>query len=343
METNRFAADYGQLPAAYFSLGRITNPAELLRGEALYRALRLCGIAEEENGERASDWELFCSACRATSMLVGHPMRENILRLLKACLPTEEKFDVSDCERLWRDAVAFLSTHAYAPADFLPREKTAWLSDTLELPSCLPPTVKPALLANLLLRDTDGELSAWRQRIRDTVARYARAGGDLAVLRLTRDFSFASPDPYHVGIALRSKRRSSSDEHMLTAQLLRELCEICAKTGMRLLVEADCDASLLSLLDYTERSVGLPSTCIAASDAALRDRLIERMGEAGHNTDLRLAVRLSDAPCAEERQLEWKKLLARYPAGRLCVISAADLRVIADVQAEIVNELGLLF
>lgn len=342
MEHQRFTADYGTLPPQLFSVGSISNPAELLRGEELYGLLRLCGIEEAENGAAASDWELFRSVGRALPMLAGHPMRARILQLLGDRFGIAEVLCEENCERLWRAAVTFAEKHPFRMEDVLPRERTAWLSGTLALPDGLPDAVSPVLCADFFLHTDTVSLTDWSAWIRRTAEEYRAHGGEMILLRLSREFSFIAPDPHHVGLALREKRRSAQSNHLLTAQLVREVCVICRENGMRLLIESACDGAICALLEYVKKSVGFPKLFATASDALTRDRLIECMKDASYS-DVRLAVRLEDLPTKQERAAAWESIAARYPVGRLCVISGADLRMIGGVRKEIAEELARLY
>ena len=225
--------------------------------------------------------------------------------------------------------------------DILPKERTAWLSEALALPDGLPQTVRPTLLANLLLHTEETSLGAWSARIRQAVEDYCARGCELVVLRLARDFSFRTPVPYHVELALRERGRGEETERLLTAQLMRELCTLCRERKLRLLLETDCDGAACELLDYACKSVGLPQLFVTASNAATRDQLIERMADASY-TSVRLAVRLSDLPTRSERAAAWESIAARYPLGRLCVLCAADLRMLEGVREELAGELSRL-
>lgn len=338
MELHRFTADYGTLPAECFLRGYVTNPAEVLRCNEIYGLLRLCGIEASENGAAASDWELFRSVGRALPLLLGHPMRARILQLLGNCFGLREALCEENCESLWRAAVDYAEEHPIRIEDLLPKARTAWLSDALTLPKTLPASIRPALLANLLLAADALPFADWCARIRATVEEYRARGGELVVLRLPREFAFVSPDPYHVGVALREKKGSATSGHLLLSQLMREVCSIARELGMKLLIESACDGSACELLAYASKSVGLPQTFVTASDAATRDRLIDCMKDEAC-PEIYLAVHLKDLPSMGERTEAWKRIAARYPSGRICVVCGADLRMLESVQGEIAEEL----
>ena len=183
----------------------------------------------------------------------------------------------------------------------------------------------------------------WRRMLRDTADVYICAGCDRIVLRLEAPFSFVLPDVYHVDSILQKKKHTAEEREMLTAQLFRELCEICLERNIVLLTELNCDFYPVGqLLEYAERTVGLPQMYLTASTLQTADRLIARMGQ-WHRNSMQLALRLSDYPSAEELRAAYRSVAARYPAGRLGVITAADLRRISAVQSRVNQKIADLF
>jgi len=332
MDFDRYAADYGTLSSSYFGIGRITNASELLRGEELYRLLRLCGIPEKENGARASDWELFRSLCRAYPLLTGHPIRTQISDFLKTHFSVFEPLNEESCARIWHTTVLDLEQRPRNAVDFLGGREVAWLCDTLEMPSSLPDFVKPVLLGNLLLEKRDVTLKQWQNSVRNTVKVYADAGCDRIVLRVGRDFSFSSPSVYQVDRILQKRKLAGEERDLLLTQLLRELCVLCLEKGMTLVLELQCDpAPAEQLLAYVGHTVGLPKTYVSASCLQTADRLIDLMG-AHRQNPMRLAIRLGNFPSDEEVEALCRRICTRYPVGRLLVITAADLRRIFGVR-----------
>ena len=332
MELERFAADYGTLPASFFGVGRVTNVAELLRGEPLYRVLRLCGVPETENGERASDWELFQSLCRAYPLLVGHPMRRELAAFLQLHFSIDEPLCAENAERIWRTTADALEQNVRSGADFLPAERVPWLCGASELPMELPPRVIPVLLVNSLMENRDVTLDGWREQIRDALDAFCAKGCDRLVLRVEPLFAFSSPNPYRVGQLLAKRRTVREEEQMLLAQLVREICAYVATRGMPLSVEVKGElAETARLLEYTEQSVGLPPCLICTDSVSATDAAIDFIARE-HQRPMRLSLRVSDYPSEAELARACACVAARYPFGRLAVITAADLRRLSGVQ-----------
>ena len=89
-------------------------------------------------------------------------------------------------------------------------------------------------------------------------------------------FAFDAPHPYRVGQALQRRERDVRARSLLTAQLLRILCEELTKRNgnLHLLVGSGAGEDAVALLSYLEKSVGLPHTTWSTADAEVRERLL---------------------------------------------------------------------
>ncbi len=325
-----FRADYGQLPRSFFEQGRITNPTELMRCDALYRLLYLCGIQDKYNGEKASDWELFSSFCRAYPLAVGHPL----VRSISECLET--RFSVTmaprepDCMRLWETMVENLEICPCSVTDVLP-SSVGWLCDGVTLPERLPNDLIPVLDGKTLLPVSSVSWEEWSSEIGRTVRLFAQAGCKECVLRLEADFSFCKPNPYTVREALKKRTKSREDLFLLTAQLFRELCSVALEENLVILLETRCSAAAVELLNMVERSVGLPPLFVSAADRWMRDAVIEWMAQP-HQNQIVFAIRHSDVPSERAFSCAVEELSGLYPLGRLCLVSGVDLRQTSRMQ-----------
>lgn len=326
-----FRADYGHISRTFFTQGRITNPAELIRGDALYRLLSLCGADDKQNGASASDWELFSSFCRAYPLAVGHPLARSVAELFRT------RFDITElpCEdnrmRLWNAMVDRLEVCPCVATEVLPSE-VGWLCDGLELPDVLPNRLMPVLDGNLLLHLPVGSRETWCSEIGDTVRSFARSGCRECVLRLDADFSFCKPNLYSVGEALKKKKRTWEDVCLLTAQLFRELCAVASEEDVAILLETHCSHTVTELLDFADQSVGLPNLYVSADDRRTRDAVIDRMSRQ-HRNPIAFVIRHADVPSDFELVRTLEDLSGRYPLGRLCLVGGADLRQTRGIQA----------
>ena len=329
---NLFASDYGVLKRGLFSVRSVTNASELLRSEEIYRILHLCGIPAAEGSEVASDWELFFSFCKAYPLLRGHLVAERTGELLCERLSLSLPLTEENAATLWRESAAHLAAHPLSMSD-LTVGAAPWLCDGETLPAEFPERM-PHVLDSAVLMPRDAETrAAWNERIR-TVLSSLSEQGCVGVRFLTgAAYEFTEPNPYAVDRALATRRRGRDAENLLLSQLLREICGACTETGLPLTVECEGDAAAAELLRYVRRTVGLPPITVSARMPATRDALLSLAEEA----DIRMAIRLSDAPTARELSDTLEAMAARYPIGRVRLITGADLRQSALAQRNAVR------
>ncbi len=324
-----FASDYGVLSRDFFSVGYVSNAAELIRGEETYRILRLCGIDEGKGGDAASDWELFFSFCKAYPLLRGHLVAERKGELLRAHLGTSLPFSEETAEQLWRESTLHLAASPMRAHALLSHD-VPWLCDGEELPDTLPEFLSPMLDATVLAARRGETFGAWHTRLCTVVERFSRAGCAGVLLRLPADFSFAEPNVYAVGEALGMRRQSREAANLLLSQLVREISEACIACRLPLLLECECGGTVGALLRYVRRTVGIPELCACARDAFARDALLDFAAE----SDIRIALRLADVPTEAELSFSVESLAARYPIGRVRLVTGADLRESAAAQRQ---------
>ncbi|MBQ9784638.1 MAG: hypothetical protein IJW29_03965 [Clostridia bacterium] len=337
MTQSRFLCDYGTLPTEFLNIATVSNATELLWSKDLERLLRLCGIPEREIDARASDYERFAALCKAFALLDGHPMQFYLKSFLRAYFPSLPMPEPETCECLWRGIADNLLANPRTPSDFLPTAPIGILLPSLEIPA-LPPQLTPVLDADLLLRSQGRAYGEWRAWIAETVERFSQNGARQVRVRLARDFSFAQPNVYHVEQAL----KKTTDAHdLLLCQLVRELCEVCARCSVALLLEADCDArEAASLLRYARKAVGLPRVNWCASGAA--DELLDFQADACGES-MRRCLRSADALTADALYQTIADAATRYPLGCLCFVTAQDLRFSRFEQERIASALQKSF
>lgn len=331
-----FAPDYGTLPSKYFEKSAITNPIELFWSDDLLSLMRLCGAREEQIGERASDYDRFLSICHALPLLQGHPTRAWIASAFEKHfnlkeLPTEET-----APTVWKSLCDTLLNNPLFPKDLV---CGTWLCDGVTVPSDLPKNIIPTLDANLLLSTNAKNIAAWRDEIAATVAHFATYGCQKVVLHLPKEFCFVIPSVYHVERALQLSKRDREAANLLICQLTRELCGILQESDTLLVLVCEGNASdLADLLEYAERSVGLPRLCWSLRDARDAYALLNFTAKQ-HKNEI-LAALLYEG-IMTERELSdtiesWKM---RYPIAKLCYLTARDLRQMPHAQAHILDML----
>ncbi len=336
MTFDRFLADYGILPSAYFGKSAITNPIELFWSDDLLALLRLCGAKEEAIGERASDYDRFLALCRALPLLEGHPTRAWIASMLQEYFGLQELPTEETAKDFWKTLCERLMEHPISPKDIV---SGAWLCDGLTVPSSLPENITPVLNANLLLHTNAKTAAAWGAEITEAVAHFAKRGCKKIVLHLSNDFDFVTPSLYHVGRALSLAKKDRETTNLLICQLTRELCAAAQEHNLLLVVICQSNASgACKLLDYCETSVGLPRLCWSIREAREAYALLNFTAKA-HTNEIFAALPYESVMTTSELSNTIQSWQMRYPVGRLCFITARDLRQKSHAQAHIADML----
>lgn len=332
MNFEHFLPDYGILPSKYFERSAITNPIELFWSDDILALLRLCGEKEEMIGENASDYDRFLSLCRVLPLLEGHPTRAWIASVLDKyfglkALPTEE-----NAQDIWRMLCAYLLENPISPKDLV---GGAWLCDALTVPSALPQNMIPVLNGNLLLDTTSKKAIEWGTEVDTTVAQFAKKGCKKIVVQLQNGFAFVLPSLYGVDRALTLAKRDREVINLLTCQLVRELCVAAQKYNLLLVLVCNGNsAALVSLLEYAEESVGLPRICWSSKEAREAHTLLD-FSTKPHKSEILAALPYEFVMTQNELLSAIESWQVRYPVGRLCFLTARDLRQTSHAQAHI--------
>ena len=326
-----FASDYGVLDDALLHTEYITNPSELLRSRETYGVLRLCGVNADEGSDAASDFELFLSFCRAFPSLRGHLVAARTETLLRETLSLSLPLTEENAASLWREGTERLASAPLRVRSLLDPE-IPWLCERKELMGRVLLGQSFVYDAALLAPQTGESLSARHSRLLAEAARLSAEGCVGVRLCLPADYRFLPPNPYAVESALARARRNSDERALLLSQQVREVSEACVAAGLPLLIECEGDGSVAELLRYVGRTVGLPTLTVAVRSAQARDAMLTL----AETQDLRIALRLCDAPTRTEMRQALEAMAARYPIGRVRLITGADLRqsAIARKQAE---------
>lgn len=333
---NRFLPDYGILPSAYFKRSAISNPIELFWSDDILSLLRLCGEKEENIGERASDFDKFQSILRALPQLEGHPTRAWIESLLKEYFDLKELPKEEDAPEIWKLLCNRILEHPVAPRNLV---KGDWLCDCLTVPDNLPEHITPVLNANLLLETTAKNAMAWSAEIATTVSHFKKNRCQKIVLQLQDGFAFVLPSLYQVDRALSLTKKDREATNLLACQLVRELCTVAQKEDILLVLICNSNpGDLVSLLEYTEENVGLPRVCWSAREIKDAHTLLAFTAKP-HKREMLAALPYEIVMTKNELSSAIESWQVRYPIGKLCFVTARDLRQTTYVQAGLENML----
>lgn len=332
MSFDRFTPDFGILPSVNFERSAITNPIELFWSDDLLSLLRLCGAKEESIGERASDYDRFLALCRALPLLEGHPTRAWIAFVLEKYFNLEELPVEETAVEIWKTLSKSLLEKPISTKDLV---GGAWLSDRLTVPKNLPENIVPVLNANLLPDTNAKNTQKWGKEIASAVSHFVENGCQKIVLHISNGFKFAVPSIYGVDRALSISGRDRDAANLLTSQLMREICTVAQEHNLLLVLICDGNsAELASLLAYAEESVGLPRLCWSVRGAREAHDLLDFTAKP-HKNEIFAALSYDNAMTARELDDVLDSWQMRYPVGRLCFITARDLRQMPYAQAHI--------
>ena len=333
---NRFLPDYGVLPSAYFKRSAISNPIELFWSDDLCSLLRLCGEKEENIGERASDFDKFKAILRALPFLDGHPTRAWIESLLKEYFDLKELLQAENAPEIWKTMCDRLLERPLSPQVLVEGD---WLCDSLTVPNNLPKHINPVLNANLLFETTAKNAMAWSAEIATTALHFKKNRCQKIVLQLPDGFAFVLPSLYQVDRALSLAKRDLEAINLLACQLVRELSAVAQKEDMLLVLICNSNpGDLVSLLEYVEESVGLPRVCWSAREIKDAHTLLAFTAKP-HKREMLAALPYEIVMTNDELSSAIESWQVRYPIGKLCFVTARDLRQIAYVQASLENML----
>lgn len=330
MQANRFLYDFGRATKDAF-LRELGNVTELIAREELARLLRLCGV-EESVITHGSDYDRFFALCKVVPLLTGHPLLCKLRFLCARGLGVEEPLSVSNCAVVWQKTAQKLLETPLTPFLLASRlmgdGHVAWLCQG-ELPQDLPQSVPPVLFFDDWIDTGAHDLDAWTRQIECAADAFCARGCDRVYLTLPASFHDIRPDPYHVQQALGKGERTQEDRCLLIAQAVRILCGLCREKKLALILSVDCDGEdVTSLLERTERDVGLPTLCWTATRTDTRDALLSLQARP-HDNRWDFALELSRYPSSLALSYAVEEAASVYPLGRLQFISGCALQDMA--------------
>ena len=317
-----FAIDYGTPSALLYRDATFTNAGELLRFPECYRLLRLCGIPTRECSDEASDYELFRSFARALPILTGHPLKEDLCAFWKDLFKGIPLPSPDSCDEIWQKTAAYLLANPITAETLLKNAPCACLVGVEALEQT-PAGIRPIVDAKDLLKTRVRSLADWQGETASAVEKMRSKGGDVVRICLPDDYRFEIPDLYHAEQALLQDRRTQQQEWVLLSQLVRGICSLGC-SSVRLLLEIECDArQAADLLEYVERTVGLPTLFWASSPQNADAMLTLQARE--HAREMAWCWRLRELPSKGELLGELEAVSARYPLGRLQILTDTNL------------------
>ena len=325
-----FTPDYAYLPNSIEPNRTVSNPGELLRSDAFIGVLRLCGIPEREIDRSSSDFELFRAFCKAFPMLTGHPTHDVFALFWNRRFPTFPLPNEANAATLWKDSTTILTQESTRLRDFFPATARV-LADPSKLES-LTNEWEPMLFVNTLLQHDFADFDTLESDAQSCFEAFFKKGCRQLLISLDSAYGFVRPDPYHVSVALQSKGKERQSRSIILSQLFRKASAFALQNGMQILLLADCDASSArELLAYTERAVGLPTLYWASKSSAVTD-VILHWQTLPHQNPVYMTLRLSDLPSREECASAIRSAAARYPIGRICMVTESPLLLLTQAQ-----------
>ena len=339
MQPTFFSYDFGRTKPDFWKKP-ITNPVDLIGREAIQALLGLCQTEKTKLSENASDYELFRALCRAEPLLLLHPLPQRLTFLLARALDVSLPLSADFCDEIWMACADRLCKEPMTQWELLCKLLPAQPIRCLLSPSALPhellQNAEPILDATDLHKTEAVEWPAWERELQATMDAFAERGCQTAFYTLPKGYKDLSPNPYAVEQALQGKEKNVS---LLTAQLFRFLSEACRARDWALVLRVEAlPEDTLSLLERTERTVGLPSLIWATPSCAVRDALL-CFSSKPHKGLVRCAMTLSDYPSEEELSLALSAYAARYPLGALAILTGGAL---CDIAYERVRFLSVL-
>lgn len=297
----------------------LSNITELIRTDEICRLLRLCGADERRIGAEASDYEFFSTLCDAVPLLTGHPLLHALENALKNELGVTASISPDTCCILWKTcADRLLQIRRFKPLTIAPFEAPDWTPPMWRVDQT------HILLEGASLLPTKAcSWSEWEAEMRVTLDVFCKSGGDVVLFAPDAAVCAEVPNLYRVEQSLRHGVHTP----MLTAQVFRFLAVELQKRNMILLIDTKlCGEGVLNLLNYAERSVGLPRLIWMGAD---RDtcQALWAWQSCPHGFEIRYAVNKA----ITDRELQ--AIAHTYPIGRLWKLSCepADVENTATV------------
>ena len=154
-----------------------------------------------------------------------------------------------------------------------------------------------------------------------------------------KGFDFVTPSLYHVDRALSLAKKDREATNILTCQLTRELCTFAQAHDLLLVLECNENSSALArLLEYAEESVGLPRICWSVREVREAHTLLDFTAKP-HKSEIFAALAYKNVMTQKELSDTLESWQVRYPVGKLCFITACDLRQTSYAQAYIADML----
>lgn len=326
MRKQMFEMDFTFLPQIDFT-APIGNVMDLTDR---YAVRQLLGFSYgKEFGAGTSDYELFYELCKASAVLQGHPLPARLAFLLHAYFNTEDVLSLQTCKHIWQTVANQCMEQKITVADVAKKMTAAFLSRCVmqkkDLKLAEAVGTEPILDGNSLLFTAHQQWNGWSLEMREICDAFALAECHAVYLRLPKSFCFSEPNPYSVNGCLSDETADRKNNGLLLTQTARFLCKLCRERQWKLILRIDCGGdAATSLLAYLGRTVGLPAVVWSAASFETGDALLAFFAKEGL-FDARYALLLADYPSDAELVYAISSRAARYPLGRIAMISGGQL------------------
>ena len=319
-----FIYDFGRWNRSLWNRA-LCNPVDLVDRKEMESILRYC--LSDVMIESLSDYELFEAFCQARPLLSGHAYVAKCEHLLQACFDLSLPLAADCCEEVWRTVATKCLEHPITLWDCVLQQggplPIRCLSASVEELQDLPKEAIPVLHANVFCSLRPDSWTDWKQEMDAILDAYAKRGCDSVYYVLPETYRHQNPNLYLVERALIGEEKR---DDIVVAQVFRFLCEVCISRNWTLLLRMNStESNTLRLLEFAEQTVGLPKIVWTTSDPILRAALLSGSAK-GRTTNMICGMTLSDYPSDVELWGAISSYAARYPYGRLAVLSDCDLR-----------------
>lgn len=228
--------------------------------------MRMCDVAESlVDGDESSDYDKFCSLCKAFPDLAGNRAYALAHALLRELFDCDLEINQQNAPLIWSaysgDGLGFSGAELAARVGvgeiFVPFG--AACADGFDTYFMLDVNAE---LENL--RGNAHTVEDIDALVRERCKQMKRAGAGLAFVRVSDDFDFVKPSPYGVSMALNASELSQVDKNALLVQVLRSTSRALSDNDFSLVVFARPSERLTKTLEYLRDSVGLCNILLCA-------------------------------------------------------------------------------
>lgn len=282
----------------------ITNIAELLRCKSTTAVLRMCGAKDEEIAENASDYDYFCALCRAIPLLAGHPLGNRFFHMITS-MNLSVSGDAIDPDFLWLQSILYLSDQNKEIREW--DQQFQYACNKVQY-SCSKQSIKAFADTSNWVQTEAENWDGWEMELKK-LWNQASDRSDIFLFALPIQSDQLSV--YHVNAALSTCKSSS----VLSAQLLRFLCDLCRINRKTLLIQVTPHnaTELLQKLQQFKKSIGLPDLIFSVETDKDLCALLPFVSQP-HDASVVMGMTYDKN---ENLSIPLSKLAVQYPIGKL--------------------------